>query len=185
MRQIVLIFLFLAFSGTSFVHAQEKGKDLPLKYTIKLSRVDQKERSVSIELAVKNVSDRIIIMDKKAVRYKLTFVKHGKVQGDGGVGPSLGRVFSGHPSSDVDQRDFLSLSPNGTFRGTETLHFSSSNDDFFENGHSYSVSLTYGFFYREQVDGIDVWRGVVESNDLCFKLSENAIISLKEACEVT
>jgi hypothetical protein len=186
MRHLVLIIFAFTVAGTNFIHAQnvERPKRSTLEYTIKWSGVDQEKRTVAIKLAIKNVSDRRVTIDRKAVRYKLSFVKHGQEQDDGGVGPSLGRTITGHHSPDVYRGDFLSLAPNGTFLGTETLHLSASENDFFENGYSYSVSLTYGFFSQEQVDGIDVWRGTVESNALCFTLNENSTVSLTEACEI-
>lgn len=186
MRLIILVFLVLVIPAVGVAQKRTTGEGLPLSYAISFSKAAQKPQTIRLNLVFQNISNQPVAIDKKSVRYQVTYIKHGMKQGGGrrrgtGVGPSIAEVITAHPATDVYKGDFIVLPPKSFYRTTETLYFTRSKDNFIEDGYVYTVSLTYGFFFSEKVNGIDVWRGIVESNSLSFKLSNYKIIPLKKA----
>jgi hypothetical protein len=165
MRIFVLCF---ALSFASLTVAQIRGSENEsqvLSYKISLYKIDRKTKSLAVKIRLKNTSKRNVIIDKKAVRYEVIFEKKGEHLPDGGVGPSVARVITVHPSL-YYRGDFILLRPGDVYETHRTLYF---DDNFFEESREFTLSLTYGFFLDEIVDGVAVWKGTITSNQINFK----------------
>ena len=163
------------------VYAQEKSsEEKPLSYTIKFVKVT--DRMIELECIFENISDHPIVIDKKGAGYQLEYIKHGRDLGRRGVEPSVGRVEIGHYGAENYKGSLLLLPPKDTYRTTKILDFSRpTDDDFIESGYIYTFSETYGSFTDEEIDGIPVWKGHIDSNKLSFKVTKGKVIPLKKA----
>lgn len=138
----------------------------PLEYKISLLEFDKENRTLTISMCIKNISNESIVIDKISLSYKVKFSRLSEPMPNGGLSDGVARSITGHPGSEYEG-DYLKLLPEQSYTEERTFTF---DDEFFMENRSYKLSFTYAQFLRKEFENLKVWRGVLSSNEIDFRL---------------
>lgn len=160
--------IFLAIVLTLFLvpcFAQTQTEKSPLFLNISFLKTTKSEQGFVVKAKLQNTSNDNVVIDKNALYYGLAFgVKYGSFlsQGEAGTG------YEGN---------YLILAPGQTYSEYQTVKLPS--NDFFNRDTEYKVTRIYGQFQDKSFQGLKVWHGSVESNELTFRLIKGRVLLQK------
>jgi hypothetical protein len=159
-------------SNPSSPQVEKAPPPFRLKLTIQSTKVCLGE-PIKVQVELINVSDKEEVVDVKNVWYRMSFsyFRNGqdRINPDGsGSGTdtigSLTRV--GDPGPNY-KGQYITLHPGQSHKEARSIKL---GEDFFKQSGAYTVTVAYGQFQDDSLEGIKVWRGTVESDALKFKV---------------
>lgn len=143
------------------ISGQRTKVDDSLQLKVKIAtRAVCLNRPLLVTAVIRNVSEADIIIDPAQIGYSTSFIWVGNYRG-GSAGTSLDVIAHGIGSS------FITLRPGQEFSERLRLDLDKS---FFRAGRKYGFQIAYGQFKFQSFQGLAVWRGSVESNEVEFWL---------------
>lgn len=129
--------------------------------------------SLKVQSELVNESKERVAIDTKTIWHQVSFnfFRSGlsRTNPDGsGSGRNTGgsKTIVGDAGPNYEGEYFV-LSPGQSYKATRIIKL---DDEFFSSPGVYSMKVSYGQFLDMSFEGITVWKGSVESNDLNFKV---------------
>jgi hypothetical protein len=177
MKAIIFLICLLTFSAATQIQGQIQGQvkeDAPLRYTISSGRHNIcLGQSVKFTRRITNITKNPVVIEKNFLGYSSTIgqmpkapavkkLKSGGYSG-GEVSGTMARHSTGDPGPGYKPQ-YIVLRPGESYQANSEYTFG--GDKFFERGRGYKARFTYGHFFEEQFQGIPVWRGTADSNEV-------------------
>jgi hypothetical protein len=121
------------------------------------------KESLTLELELRNISSHRVLIDRTRLLYQISILGEG--HGAASTGDRMGR-----PTKD----EMVALEPGESYR--KTLSYPLRESAFTETGRAHSIQVTYGQFFNPSPKFPELFKGVVESNQVLFEIiyCENA-----------
>ncbi len=160
----LVLLSFVALSQFTYGQVDSREKS-PLSMRIKAEthRGCLNRDVLVVEGILTNDSAETVLIDLKAVTYRMSFSIIRKVNGKIG---SDNRTTISHPLGTDKAISILAVKPKEIYSFEHRIDL---KDDFFATEGEYTVRLAYGQFSEVVFDGAPVWRGVAESNQIRFR----------------
>jgi hypothetical protein len=173
---VVLCLLFSSAPNVSNRAATQTQKDVP-PLRLKLATVRGglcQGAALKVQAEIVNESNERAVIDVSAIWYRISFnyFRRGpsRTNPDGsGSGENKGGSLTkvGDPGPGYEGKNLV-LGPGESYKATNTLKL---GDQFFNSPGDYRMKVAYGQFLDKSFEGLSVWRGTVESNELNFKIA--------------
>jgi hypothetical protein len=147
------------------VIAQNDAK-CPFEYKLSLRKFNREAKTLTVNLSLKNISDKSVVIDKNSLSYKLMFQKIGTELDEGGISSGEVLTTTGHHGNEYEG-NYLILSPGRSYSSTRIFNL---NEKFFDEKRTFILSIVYGQFLGVQFENLNVWEGTIKSNELSFVL---------------
>ena len=140
----------------------------PVSYDINLVTYSKRTKTVTVNASIRNLSNEVQVINPRGLTFRIVYVKQPVALKNGGT--INGQAFT----SNSETMDFtikpvyIELNPNDRF--TKVLRLKV-NDNCFERGRKYKLQLAYGQVEDEQFRSLDVWKGVIFSNEVAFQFT--------------
>lgn len=144
----------------------QNNTNCPFEYKLSLRKFNREAKTLTVNLSLKNISDKSVVIDKNSLSYKLMFQKVGIELDDGGVSGGDVLTTTGHHGNEYEG-NYLILSPGNSYSRTRIFNL---DEKFFDEKRTFILSIVYGQFSDVQFENLDVWEGTVKSNELIFVL---------------
>ena len=173
-----MLFTLLLFPLCFAQKTDKNSSPVPLKLEL---RIDQKElcvgKTFEVVARLTNISSKNVIIDNRLVwRYITeTAFDRSSVKGDSEFAkllkvPSMRTGMGDNfPDEKLPKEYLKTLKPNEFYEVTQKIR---ADEDFFRTAGRYSIKSGYGQFADWSKEGVYLFKGSVDSNELEFKLCE-------------
>jgi len=165
MKTIAFTILVVCGLWVGSVIAQQDS-ETPLQLRLLSAKASKTKMYAEIQAKIINVSHSAIVVDETLVFYQLHFRK-----GDDTL-TKLGDVGPGYAGR------YVVLEPGESFIAKRSIDLS---DKFFCSDSEYGLLIKYGQFIQTSYANIEIWRGVVQSNEIIFNNQRD--VSKRKSCQ--
>lgn len=155
-----IIVLFVSIFFLNFSVIGQESNSLPLKLSISLTEKQVCFGNLSqLIVRLTNTTKEPIIIDTKRIGYETNFIWSENVS-KGNAGGAV--TFINDVSQDYKPA-FLLLKPQESYSEIKSFLF---DKMLFSKPRNYRMQISYGQFLKTKYEDVQVWRGVIESNEI-------------------
>jgi hypothetical protein len=176
MRELLCLLILATVLASSAYAQRSSSPSPPLVMTLAISKTRLcTDEKIPVSFSLKNISKATVAVDKNSVRYSSSWSAvpdpmplplqkrvSGRARAVRGMGTGMAGSSVGDPGPGYTG-DLMALSPLQVFRASGT-------HGGFEKPGRYRLRYTYGQFQDDTLNGITVWRGGFDSNEVSFRI---------------
>lgn len=143
---------------------QDSGRVLSLR--LEIVELNKSKRTLTLRRTITNRGKKNVVVDKNLLGYESSFVRSKTGRSNAVDSEGIGRSIVAELGPSYEG-NFVILGSNRSYSDQTNIDLS---DGFFIRGHSYDYSVSYGQFRDEIFGDRSVWKGLVPSNVVRFRL---------------